>query len=153
MSIREYEAANLIPPIMNTTGVAMKSQANLVVSNAGVAQGLSALFGGGLGLGHFVTLEADGAKIDVAFSANSSGSLDAFATGNGPNICFPIPDGTMVPFVPVNGREVSTGVATMCNYDFIHARVRSGGVATAYLRMYRSSLAPNQDAREFKGPG
>ena len=153
MSIREYEASMVVPPILNTTGMALKSQANIVVSNAGIVQGLSALFGGSLGNGHFLTLQADGAKIFVAFSANASGSLDAFATGNGPNIAFPLADGAMLPVVPIAGREVATGVATLCNYSFVHARVASGGVATGFLRMYRSSLAPNQNASEFTGPG
>lgn len=150
MSIREYEAAMIVPPLENSA--AMKSVANLVVSNAGIVQGLSGLFGGSLGQGHFLTLEADGAKVYVKFAPNNAGSVDAFATGNGANIAWPIPDGASVSVVPIAGRETATGVATLCNYNFIHARVASGGVATAYLRVYRSSLAPTQDAGEFRAP-
>ena len=152
MSVTEYEAANIIPPLENSA--AMKSQANIVVSNAGVIQGLSGLFGGTLGDGHFVTIQADGAKIYCKLAPNSAASAggDAFATGSGTGIVYPIPDGVQLSFRPVMGREVATGVATHCRYDFLHLRVASGGVATAYARVYRSSLAPTQDAGVLKAP-
>jgi hypothetical protein len=146
---REYEAANIIAPLRNATGLHMKAQANIVVSNAGVSQGLSGLFGRAVGDGHFLTLQADGAKVYVQFAADSSGTIDAFATGNGPTICYPIPDGVSMPVVPIGGREVGTGVATTVRYNFINAKVASGGVATGYLRLYLSSLAPGQNAEEF----
>ena len=146
----EYEAANLIAPLENSA--AMKSQANIVVSNAGVIQGLSGLFGGTLGDGHFITLQADGAKIYCKLASNSAGSTNAFATGNGESIVYPVPDGAQLSFRPVMGREVATGVATHCRYDFLHLRVASGGVATAYVRIYRSSLAPTQDAGVLRAP-
>jgi hypothetical protein len=149
MSLREYEAAMITPPLMNTTGLVMKSQAAIPVSNAGITQGLSALFGGSLGAGHFLTLQADLGKIYVSFSSNASGSIDANATGNSPNICYPIPDGVAISVVPIGGREVGTGVATTVSYNFLHAKTASGGVATAMLRLYRSSLAPGQNAEEF----
>jgi len=151
MSLVEYEANNVIPPLKNSD--AMKSQACVVVSTAGIVQGLSGLFGNSLGDGHFLTLEADGTKIYVAFSPNSSGSINPAATGNGATICYPIPDGVMMSVRPIAGREVGTGIATMCRYDFLHARVpTTAAVATGYLRIYRSSLAPTQDAGEFRAP-
>lgn len=150
MSIREYEAAMIVPPLENSAG--MKSQANVVVSNAGVVVGLSGLFGGSLGQGHFLTIAADGGKLYVKFAPNAAGSIDAFATGNGATIAYPIPDGAEKSFVPIAGRETGTGVATLCVYNQLHIRVASGGVATAFARLHRSSLAPGQDAGEFRAP-
>jgi hypothetical protein len=151
MSIREYEAHNITPPLKNSDR--MKCIANLVVSTAGITQDLAALFEK-LGAGHYLTVQADGAKVYLAFSANASGSIDAFATGNGDTICWPVPDGVSMPVVPVGGREMASGygVTAVSSYRFVHARVASGGVATGYLRFYRSSFAPNQDAGEFKRP-
>jgi hypothetical protein len=153
MSIREYEAAMITPPLCNPTG-GMKVQANVVVSNAGNTQSLSGLFGGALGAGHFLTVKADGAKVYIKFASNDQGTTDAFATGNGPNVVWPLADGESMSVVPISGREVASGGhATLCNYNFLHARVASGGVATGYLRLYRSSLGPTQDPGvEFKFP-
>jgi hypothetical protein len=151
MSLKEFESANIIPPLENSA--AMKSQAAIVVSTAGVVQGLSGLFGGTIGDGHFLTLQADGAKMYVKFAANSAGSIDLAATGTGAGVAWPIPDGVAMPVVPIVGRETATGVATLCNYSFVHARVATTSpVATAILRFYRSSLAPQQDAGVLRAP-
>lgn len=151
-TIKEFEAANIVPPLRNTTGLVLKSQAAIVVSNAGVVQGLSGLFGASHKDSHFYTLQADGAKIYIQWAANDFGSIDSFATGSGVSICYPLADGVSMNVTPVGGREVGTGVATgSVAYNFIHARVSSGGVATAMLRIYRSSLAAGQTAEEFGG--
>lgn len=142
MSIEE--ASFVLFPMENSD--AFKSQANLCISNAsGLRFGLSGLFGGALGDGHFLTFQADGAKILVKLGVNDTGSIDGFATGTGASIAFPVPDGAMVSGVPVGGRIVGTGVATTVRFDWLHARVVSGGVATGYLRILRSSKLPNQD--------
>lgn len=151
MSIREYEAVNIIAPLENSG--AMKSQANLAVSNAsGLRFSLSGLFGRSLDQGHYLTVQADGGKLYVKLSPKEDSHVNAFATGTGEAICYPIPDGAQLSFVPVPGRETGTGVATLMVYDWLHVRVASGGVASAYARVYRSSLAPGQDAGEFRAP-
>ena len=169
MSIREFEAHNQLFPMQNATG--MKAQANIAVSNAGVVQNLASLFGG-LTDGHYLTAQADGAKIYTTFAAHDVGAtlivgltgyaLSPEAVGTGRQVCWPIPDGVMLPGVPYGGLEKGTvtgfpgatniGITLVRGYNFVHARVASGGVATAYLRFYRSSLGPTQDVREFKMP-
>lgn len=151
MSIREYEAANIIAPLENSS--AMKSQANLAVSNAsGLSFSLTALFGRSLDQAHYITIQADGAKLYAKLAPTANTHIDAFSTGTSSTIGYPIPDGAQLTFVPVPGRETGTGVATLCVYNWLHLRVASGGVASAYARVYRSSLAPGQDAGEFKAP-
>lgn len=162
MSIREYEAHNVLFPLKNATG--MVAQANILVGATGIVQNLASMFRG-IQDGHYITAQADGAKIYVAFGSNDVGAtlllgltgyaIEPNAVGTGRQVCFPIPDGVMLPGVPYGGKEVgSTGTvsaATLVDgYHFVHARVASGGVATAYLRLYRSSLAPNQTPGEFK---
>lgn len=167
MSIREFEAHNVLLPLKNSTG--MKAQANIAVSNEGVVQCIASLFRG-IQEGHYITAQADGAKIYTAWGSNDVGAtlmlgltghgIDAAFTGTGPGVCFPIPDGVMLPGVPYGGIEAgrptghvgatTLGMTMVDGYNYIHARVASGGVATAYLRLYRSSLAPNQTPREFK---
>lgn len=169
MSIREYEAHNVLFPMKNATG--MRAIANIPVSNAGAVQNLASLFGG-LGNGHFLTVQADGAKTYVAFGSNDVGAtllvgltgfgIDANYTGFGPGVCYPIPDGVSLPGVPISGKEpgmptghagaTGLGATQVAGYNFLHARVASGGVATAFLRLYRSSVAPNQGTGEFKIP-
>lgn len=170
MSIREYEANNQLFPMQNATG--MKSQANLLVGVTGIVQNLASLFGG-LQDGHYLSVQPDGAKMYVSFSSHDVGAtllvgltgygIDPLATGSGRQVCWPIPDGVTLPGVPIAGREAGTvsgfgpaatgiGITMVRGYNYIHARVASGGVSTGHLRLYRSSLAPNQDVREFKIP-
>ena len=169
MSIREYEAHNVLFPMKNATG--MRAIANIPVSNAGVVQNLATLFGN-LAAGHYLTVQADGAKTYVAFGSNDVGAtllvgltgfgIDANYTGFGPGVCYPIPDGVSLPGVPIGGREsgmptghvgaTTMGATIVAGYNYLHARLPSGGVATAFLRLYRSSLAPNQGTGEFKIP-
>lgn len=166
-SNREFEAMNVLLPLKNATG--MVAQANLLVGATGIVQNLASLFRG-IQDGHYITAQADGAKVYVAFGANDVGAtlligltgyaIEPGATGAGRQVCFPIPDGVMLPGVPYGGREhgrltghagaTTLGGTFVDGYNFIHARVASGGVPTAYLRLYRSSLAPGQDVREFK---
>lgn len=157
---KEYEWHNVLPPLKNSTS--MVSQANIVVGATYLCQDLASLFRG-LDDGHMVTMQADGAKIYVAMGANEVGktgivglsmfAIDPGATGVGTQVCFPIPDGVMLPFFPQGGQELGkSGVfPTMVqNYNVLHARVASGGVATAFLRIYRSSMGPNQAPGFFR---
>jgi hypothetical protein len=169
MSIREFEAHNVLLPLKNATG--MRAIANIPVSNAGTVQNMASLFGK-FQAGHYITPQADGAKIYVAWGSNDVGAtlmlgltgfgIDANFTGTGPGVCYPIPDGVMLPGVPYGGLEsgiptghvgaTTLGATLVSGYNYVHARVASGGVATAFLRLYRSSLAPNQTPGEFTVP-
>lgn len=148
MSYQEI-AAFISPPFANVTG--LRCLGNIAVSNAGVSQSLSAWYGAALGLGEFLMVQADGAKVYVHFSPNSTTSIDAFATGVGPNLAWPIPDGVTVSVIPGGGRLVGTGIATTMVPHFLHAKVASGGVATAYLRAWRG-YGPTRDLGALKGP-
>ncbi len=149
MSIREYEANNVTPPLLNSA--AMKCQANLLADHTARSQYLPSLFGQ-LGNGHYLTLQADGAKICVALSPSQTPSaVDERTTGNANTVCWPIPDGVSIPVVPISGREVATGIATQVQYNYLHYITTSTGV-TGYLRMYRSSTGPNQGSEAFPAP-
>lgn len=142
----EYQAAHITPPLKNSAG--MVCIANIVCSTAGISQDLSALFGQ-IGGGTFYTIQADGAKVYIAFGVVSGGSIDAFATGVGATVCYPLQDGQQLSYMPLGGREQSTGWATMVRYTQLYAKVASGGVSTAYLRLYRSSTPPLQGSEAF----
>jgi hypothetical protein len=147
----EFQAANIIPPYRNSTGLA--SQANVMVGAASQAINLSDYFGG-LGEGHFITLEADGAKVYVAIGSNSIGVINEAAV-SGKEVCFPIPDGSQLPMRIVGGREMGTGYATNVQYAsgiIVFAKLATGG-ASGWLRMYRSSVASTQGLGQLKPPG
>lgn len=154
-SSKEAAAAFITPPLANNE--AMKCCANIVVSNAGVSQSMTGIFGGTWSDGEYVTVQADGAKIYWRMSNHTVNNIDAFETGVGNGIAFPLADGAMMSFVPVGGRMVGSGIsvtagfATTARFDFLQARVASGGVATAYLRLYRN-VGPGKDAGSLKGP-
>lgn len=149
MSLKEYEAANPLLPFKNSTN--MKALANIVTSNAGTITDLYTLFRG-LDEGHFLTIQADGAKIYAALGGLPADSINAFQTGTQNQVCYPIADGQTVVGANYAGREVSTGFATMINYRYLYLKVASGGVATAYARLQRSSLGPNDNPGAFKVP-
>lgn len=149
MSIREFEAHNITPPLANSA--AMKCIGNLLADHTARSQYLPSLFGR-LGAGHYLTIQADGAKIYVAMSPGASPvSIDERAVGNGNTLCWPVPDGTVLPIVPIGGREQATGIATLVMYDYLHYMTGATGV-TAHVRFYRSSLGPGQDSAEFPAP-
>ncbi len=149
MSIKEYEAANITPPLQNSP--AMKCIGALLADHTARTQDLSAMFAR-LGAGHFLTIQADGAKVYVAFSPNASATaIDERAVGFGDAVCYPIPDGAEKAVIPIGGRVVGSGSAT--GLDFKHLQYMTGATGvTGMIRLYRSSLAPNQDAGEFKAP-
>ena len=149
----ELQAANLIPPYRNTSGIA--AQAAVIVTQTSQAIRLSDYFGN-VGAGHFFTLQADGGKIYVSAAANSIGSIDEQEQGKGIGVCWPIPDGQQLPFRPLGGREMGTGYATQVNYGtgaVLHAKLPLSGVATAMLRIYRSSVDSTQGVGQLKPPG
>lgn len=150
MSIKEYEAANITPPLQNSN--AMKCIGCLLADHTARSQDLSAMFRQ-LEDGHFLTIQADGAKIYVAFSPNTaSTAIDERAVGMGPDVCYPIPDGVEKPIVPVGGQVVASGYGTTgLNFKVLQYMTGATGV-TGYIRFYRSSLAPNQGPGEFKAP-
>jgi hypothetical protein len=147
MSIKEYEAANLLLPLKNTD--AMKAVANVLAESTSRTIDLSTYFSQ-LGAGHFLTLVADGAKIYVSMG-HAAGTIDETVVGTHNNSCVPVPDGSSLHGIPIAGRTVATGIATMLNFNVLHYKTSASGV-TGYLRMYRSSLAPSQDAGHFKAP-
>lgn len=139
----EFEAFNIIAPYRNSTGLA--SIANLVVSGTPTAFNLSDYFGG-LGEGHFFTLQADGAKVWVAIGSNNVGSINEFAQGASNQACFPIADGSQLPMRIVGGREMGTGYATLVQYAsgaILWAKCATSA-GTGFLRVYRSSVAETQ---------
>lgn len=148
-----FQAYNVIAPYKNSTGLV--SQAAVVVSQTSQAINLSDYFGG-LGAGHFITLEADGAKIYVAVASNSVGTINEQEQGGGVGVCFPIPDGQQLPMRILGGREMGTGYATFVQYAtgvIIHAKLALSGVATGFLRMYRSSVDETQGVGQLKPRG
>jgi hypothetical protein len=135
------------PPLLNSN--AMKCMACLLVGGTTQSVDLSTLFGQS-GTSHDYILEADGGKVYVAMSTLAS-TINERATGNGNTVCWPIPDGTALPFKPVSGREQATGIATMCSYNVLNYKVATT-VGSAYLRIYRASLSRGQGTEEFKAP-
>jgi hypothetical protein len=146
VSIKEYEAANQLLPLKNTD--AMKAVATVLADGTSRTVDLSTYFSQ-LGAGHFLTLVADGAKIYVSLG-HAAGTIDETVVGTHNNACVPVPDGSSLHGIPIAGRTVATGIATMLNFNVLH--YKTSGSATGYLRMYRSSLAPSQDAGHFKAP-
>lgn len=117
--------------------------------------------------GHFYTIRADvatplspGAAVDVLFRqawraylalGPSIRAIDETAVGNATGACWPLVDGQEIRGkIPV-GKEVAQGVATAPVYSVLNFKAAPGG-GTGYLRIYRSSLAPNQDTSEFQDP-
>jgi len=149
-----FQAYNTVAPYRNSSGLA--SQAAILVTQTAQAINLSDYFGN-IGAGHYFTFEADGGKIYIAAASNASGpAINEQTQGGGPQICFPIPDGQQLPVRFLGGREVGTGYVTNVTYAsgvIIHAKLALSGVATGFLRIYRSSLDETQGLNQFKPPG
>ena len=157
-SQRQFEAYNLNPPYQGSTGLA--AQANFVVSQTARWIDLSQYFGK-LDAGHYLTVQADGAKIYIAVSPHDKQTIADNAIGTLPAVCYPIPDGQSLPFVVHGGRTVGSGgsptgsYVTMINYGTnigFWAKVASaiGSLsATGYLRVLRSSMAETQGLEQF----
>lgn len=153
MAKLQFQAYNVLAPYRNSTGLA--SQANIVVSQTSQAINLSDYFGG-ITAGNFFTFKADGSKIYVSIGSNNVGGIDEMAQGVGNQVCFPIPDGQTMPMRILGGREVGTGYATMVNYAsgaIVFAKLPISGVATGYLRIYRSSVDETQGIEQLKPRG
>jgi hypothetical protein len=153
MSKLAFQAYNILPPYRNSSGLA--SQANVVVSQTSQAINLSDYFGN-LAQGGFFTFEADGSKVYVSAASNSAGTIDEMAQGVGNQVCFPIPDGQQLPMRFQGGKERGTGYSTFVNYSsgiVVHAKLPISGVATGYLRIYRSSLDETQGIERLMPKG
>ena len=148
-SPREYEAANVTPPLKNTA--LMKCILAVPFSPVNQVISLTDYFGN-YGDSHFYTVQADGGKCYLAWGG-ASGLIDPVATGVASGVCWALADGANINFIPVGGRDapVGTGAATGTAYNLLHYRSPSGG-ATGFLRMFRSSLGQGQDASMFKIP-
>ena len=145
-----YEANNVVPPLKNSA--AMKCIAVLIYGPATQTQDLNLLFAK-LDQGHYLTLKADGGKCYVAFGS-SAGTIDETATGNANTTCWPLADGERLDVRPTFGEELSTGTPmykTQATYNILHFKGATGA-ATGYLRIFRSSLSPNQEAGFFRAP-
>jgi hypothetical protein len=149
-----FQAYNTVAPYRNSSGLA--SQAAVIVTQNAQTFNLSDYFGA-LGTGHYITFEADGGKVYIAIASNTGGpAINEQAQGAGNQICFPIPDGQQLPVRILGGREVGTGYATYVQYAsgiIVHAKLALSGVATGFLRMYRSSTDETQGIGQFKPPG
>lgn len=152
MSSIATESFNIIPPYRNSTGLA--SQANIVVSGVSQAVNLSDYFGG-LGEGHFFTIQADGVKIYISIASNNIGSINQEDQGVGSGVCFPIADGQQMPFRIQGGRELGTGYATNVQYAsgvILFAKCATGS-GTGFMRIYRSSVSDTQGLEQLKPKG
>jgi hypothetical protein len=149
-----FQAYNTVAPYRNSSGLA--SQAAVLVTQAQTAINLSDYFGN-IGAGHYFTFEADGGKIYIAAASNTGGpAINEQAQGAGNQCCFPIPDGQQLPMRFLGGREVGTGYVTNVTYAsgiIIMAKLALSGVATGFLRIYRSSVDETQGIGQFKPPG
>jgi hypothetical protein len=162
MSQRSYEAYQVIAPFQGSTGLA--NQASFAVSQTARFIDLTTVFGQ-LGSGHFFTLQADGAKVYVAVAPHDKQTIADNATGAGPSVCYPIPDGQSIPFIVPGGRTRGSGAptgpgyVTMVSYLSMigfWAKVASAigsGSATGYIRVWRSSAGPGQGLEQFPPTG
>jgi hypothetical protein len=149
-----FQAYNTVAHYRNSSGLA--SIAAILVTQAAQAINLSDYFGN-IGAGHYFTFEADGGKVYIAAASNTGGpAINEQTQGGGPSVCFPIPDGQQLPMRFLGGREVGTGYATNVTYAsgiIIMAKLALSGVATGFLRIYRSSTDETQGIGQFKPPG
>lgn len=146
----ETEAANLLLPTGNSAG--MKAIAVLSVTTNSQIVDLSSLFGN-WEAGHFYTLVADfpdnpGSRVYVALHANNTGTASATATGTGSTVAVPIPDNQAMHGKILSGRIGVSGMATSISSQWLSYV----GLATGYLRIYRSSVLPGQRVDEFPPP-
>lgn len=161
MSNRQYEAYQVTAPYQGSTGLA--AIANVAVSQTARAINLSDYFGG-LSAGHFFTIQADGAKVYVAVAPHARQTIADNVEGAVPAVCFPCPDGQMIPFVVQGGRTIGSGGPTgsyCTNISFasgiiLWAKVASAigsGSATGYLRIWRNSMGPGQGLEQLPPTG
>lgn len=173
MSQKEFESSNITPPLANTKS--MQCLAVLRPSFVTQSINLEQVFGN-FNASHFYTLEADGAKVYVAFSGApqvidpheatfASGFAGTVASGNerlsytaqATGFCWPIPADQPLPFTVIKGNEgVSSGMPTgsaptMPSYKYLNFRYPSGG-STGYLRIQRSSVGFNESSKAFPSP-
>lgn len=150
MAGREFAAAAVTLPLLNSDGV--KNVAVLAVTTSSQSVDLSTLFGN-WDDGHFWTLQADmpdnaDSRVYVSLGPSAAGSITTTATGNGNTVCWPIPDKQSLPGTILSGRIGVSGMATGIQSKFLYYR----GLATGYLRIYRSSVLPGEGVSQFPPP-
>lgn len=155
MSTVEYEAYNVIVPLQNTPG--MKDMCAVLITQTSAAINLSDYFGS-LGDGHYFTAQADGAPVYIAGAYAAGTGINEQTAGNGSQVCWKIPDGQQQPFRLIGGKEGRAtgwgGTGFNCASGFVlHAKLAISGVATGWLRIQRSSVAPGQGIEQFRAPG
>ncbi len=124
------EAANIIPPLLNTSLKVRQGAIAVTTTTGGVDVGATLSKGKD---GHFVTLHADGGDVYFAFNDSATGTLDETqVTGTG--VCQKIPSGQDRSFRLVGA------------FTFIRVKTASG---TATLRYYLSSMGVGQQARDI----
>lgn len=157
----EQEAANITPPLHGSP--ALVNIASVQAVPSATSKALTTLFGtGAVRNGHYLTLQADGAKCYVAFGVGGpgfatgspqAGIIDDLQIGNGTAQCWPIPDGTSLNVRMVEGREMGTGIGASLMVKQLYETLYYKAQATCALRMYWSSLASEQGVGgEFKAP-
>jgi hypothetical protein len=150
----EYEAFNVVPPMRNASGI--RGQANVVVTTTSQDINLADYFGR-VDAGHYFTFQADGAKVYVSFGPGV-GAINDLEVGAGSGVCYPIPDGQQLPVRLLGGERAAasgigpTGMRVGSGY-LVKAKVAISGVATGFLRIYRSSVGPQQGVEQFAVPG
>lgn len=140
----EQEAANIIAPLVNIAAAAgvpaQVTQMAIAVTTTSTVQDLSGI--SAIGRGHFITLQADGGDVYIAFNKVNGGTIDNTATGVGTGICQRIPSGQDRTY-----RLPNVDSPNDTAYQYLLHKTSTG---TATLRISISSLSPNSDVRELR---
>lgn len=168
MSQRQFEAYQQTAPYQGSTGLV--ALGSFPFSQAPTAVDLSQHFGR-IGNGHYITVAADcpgGGKLFVAVAPHDKQPIADLAHGSVPtgmSVCYPIPDGTSLPFVVQGGRTIGSGSPTMgyaTNISFasgmflwlkMSSYLPSGASPTGFARVWRSSVGPTQGLEQFPPKG
>ncbi len=135
----EQEAANIIAPILNVAG--QLTQFVLSVATASARVDMSTLLTQ-WSAGHYLTVQADGGTVYLAFNVADAGAIDETVTTAGAvTLCQAIPDGQTRHFRLPPIDDAGSGNP----YQWL---IHKGSVACK-LRGYISSLAPSQNTADL----
>lgn len=155
MSDKEFEVANLLLPIQNTSRVT--AQADKLATPTTQVMGLPTLFGNWSQ--HFYTVKADGGKVYVALSHSPTGTIDpgitSGATGVPTAVGWPLADQSTLHGTVLGGTQKGLTGPSATLFDrpqFLLYRTASG-VGSAYIRVRRSSVGVNSGQEEFYPAG
>jgi hypothetical protein len=130
MSSVEYEAANIIAPVLNGSGAKGRDRILAIeITDTSARVDLSGLIPE-IGNGHYLTAMADGADVYFAFNNADSGTVDDAATDDGATVCWKLPVDQ-----PQHFRLVQ-------NFHWLVAKTASG---TALLRIYVSGCVSAEE--------